>query len=139
MMGTKIYIDLLKLDFEECFTILKKELKQLNAGYKLNNDETNKFNSEIKPTTKKVSENGQIENTVSSWLEVDVCNWFKKKKIKVFIKEYFTPCNGRVLKELYKMSMEMPEIFVTTILRSDLNVNLKDIAFFRVELRLLFL
>jgi hypothetical protein len=151
LLGMKIYIDLINLDFDECFEKLTKELGKLNQENDLSNDfvktevknihrEIIQVDPEINIKTKKeISyELGVMETSVSSWSEEDVCNWFRNKKIKVSIREYLTPCDGKVLEELFKISKESRDFFLTK-LDLDSNVNLKDIAFFRVELRSLFM
>ena len=74
--------------------------------------------------------------TVNEWVEIDVDNWFTEKKINNSIKANISPCDGKVLEQLFKMSIEVPEFFYSC-LRNDTKANLKDLAFFATELRVL--
>ena len=77
-----------------------------------------------------------IKQLVSEWTETDVENWFHEKKILYSIKQNISPCDGNVLGQLYKMSIDVPEFFYSC-LRNDTKANLKDLAFFANQLRLI--
>ncbi len=146
----KIYIDL-NLDFEECIGSLKKELIMLNQGNEFNNvaaktevKQIYQVDTEFKPNIKLtgiscelLKNNNNKENHVYSWSKEDVYNWFNDRKIDSSIKESLTPCDGKMMAELYKISQDNSDFFLST-LYSDSKARLKDIVFFRIELKSLF-
>jgi hypothetical protein len=137
ILGAKIYIDFTKYGFDECMTRLEKELKMFDQGdTKIiqQNDCIEQDTAEKIPSSELIVK----KKSVYLWTIEDTENWFNNKKIHSSIKENMSPCDGRLLEQLYKMSHEVPEFFYST-LRLDTKANLKDIACFTVELRLLFI
>lgn len=131
-MGTKIYIDFTKHEFDVCMDRLKKELSLSTAV----NSNIDKKETNVRKLSANREDDG-YEDKISSWNQVETENWFKNRRISIPIRENMSPCDGRLLSQLYKMSNEVPEFFYST-LRSDTKASLKDIAIFASELDLLF-
>ena len=72
-----------------------------------------------------------------TWSEEEVGIWFKNTKINVSITESLSPCDGRLLEQLYGTLIRVPEFF-HSILHSDSNACLKDIVYFTAALAELF-
>ncbi len=140
MLGQKIYIDYTKYENDECNNRLLKEIKSiLNENIRHKQDlKAEYFNNKSLNNETNVSglSTDELKLTLL-WSENEVMIWMNAKQINSSIKENILPCNGRVLHQLYKMSADIPEFFYT-ILRSDTNSNLKDMAHFTSELKLLF-
>ena len=140
MLGTKIYIDFTKYEFQDCVERVKKELlmiKNQNSEPVINEQKSEMANELIgKPESSIILASNNIKS-IFNWSEADAEMWFNSKNMNASIKENFSPCDGRLLEQLYKMSIEVPEFFYTT-LRTDTKASLKDIAYFSSELRLLF-
>lgn len=77
-----------------------------------------------------------------NWTETQVQKWFIEKKIDQTIIKNISPCDGRVLYELFIIKNETPEFFYKSIgfaNNSFKNTNLRDIAHFSYELKKIFL
>lgn len=77
-----------------------------------------------------------------NWTETQVQKWFIEKKIDQSIIKNISPCDGRVLYELFMIKNETPEFFYKSIgyvNNSFKNSNLRDIAHFSYELKKIFL
>jgi hypothetical protein len=107
----------------------KKHEVHHNKQHNISNDKTDSI---IETVLKSIG----VKASVSDWTETDVDNWFLEKKILYSIKQNISPCDGNVLGQLYKMSVDVPEFFYSC-LRNDTKANLKDLAFFANQLRLL--
>lgn len=118
------------------------------------------FADTIKPTNTKETEPTYQENYLKSgpvgnvsklqsftvkeinWTETQVQKWFSEKKIDPTIIRNISPCDGRVLYELFIIKNETPEFFYKSIgfaNNSFKNTNLRDIAHFSYELKKIFL
>ena len=120
-LSGKAYIDFTCFNFEENMCKLKKHLETIIQTVII----------------KEEASLLECKKSIYQWNDDDVNNWLLNKNITLSIKENILPCDGRLLEQLYKMSIEVPEFFYTS-LRTDTKANLKDIATFATELRLLF-
>jgi hypothetical protein len=166
MLGAKIYIDFTKYEFEECISRLKKELFSIiEIKNELKNEkktpaqtvevETNETKTEVKVSgkqfvdkvfgkndIKKIIPETEISKPIVShpahlWTEAEINFWLIDKNISPAIILNVSPCDGKLLEQLFRMSKEVPEFFFSS-LRADTNASLKDIAYFTSELKILF-
>lgn len=76
-----------------------------------------------------------------NWTESQVQKWFSEKKIDASIIRNISPCDGRVLYELFMIKNETPEFFYKSIgfvNNTFKNATLRDIAHFSYELKKIF-
>lgn len=140
ILGSKIYIDFVKLDYEEAMRRLKFEIKSyLNKAFPhrdslIKEDDLKKKENEntTKETDKKTG-----EPLALSWTEKDVKHWLKEKKIHSKIVANVFPSNGQVLRQLVQIQSEAPEFFYKSI-SSKMAVPTRDVAIFAHELKNLF-
>lgn len=125
--------------FKDGLKKILEELKQLTGGQK--NVSFQKIKRPI--TTNKIkSEKQQIikkKNTkkVLDWTESQVNEWLKEKKIHKKIVDNITPCNGKLLNQLYSIKSEAPEFFYHSV-ASNKTLPTIEIVLFVSELTNLF-
>jgi hypothetical protein len=74
---------------------------------------------------------------VLDWTESQVNEWLKEKKIHKKIIENITPCNGKLLGQLYSIKSEAPEFFYHSV-ASNKTLPTIEIVLFVSELTNLF-
>lgn len=77
-----------------------------------------------------------------NWTESQVLKWFTEKRIDPAIVKNVSPCDGRVLYELFLIKHETPEFFYKSVgfaANSFKSPSLREIALFSYELKKLFL
>lgn len=143
ILGSKIFINFKKYDFEECTKRLSFELSHIFGSQSVERSlsnltikeevKTSKTSNQTIPTETKKEVNKQ------DWTESDVEKWFIETKINSKIYDYLKPMNGQILHSLYKVLRNSPDFFYNTI-RSDCaeKMNLKDIAYFSSNLESIF-
>ena len=99
----------------------------------------NILNSDLQPeptnnsTCMQYLETSKPSNSCASnvllWTEGQVKEWFIKNEIEIYIFEELRPCNGKTLKQLFKMKKEAP-IFFYQSLKEFRGVKLTSIARF---------
>jgi hypothetical protein len=77
-----------------------------------------------------------------NWTESQVHKWFMEKRIEASIVKNISPCDGRVLYELFLIKHETPEFFYKSLGYVNNSFNkgptLRDIALFSYELKKIF-
>jgi hypothetical protein len=134
ILGSKIYIDFTKYNFEECIRRLKQEIIQIN------NQNILTANDSISKDPVKNNNNSSINDTkkIENWNEKQVDDWLNEKKIHPVIVENVRPSNGKLLSQLFSMQQEAPEFFYSSI-SSNKQIVTREIAHFAFELKTLFL
>ena len=112
ILGSKIYINFTKNDFDECIKRLIKEVIQLNKSIGDAKGKRTLDNKIKQPIEKEV-----IQKLIKalSWSELDAENWIIDKKFHKEIVESLTPCDGELLYELYKMYIKIPGYFYSSL------------------------
>lgn len=139
MLGSRIFIDFTKYEFSECIRRLlleidnyhKSEVGSTLTAVDKPSEETNK----IETTTNHI-ENDKVKKA-EDWTERDVKRWLKEKHINKLIVQNVSPCNGKILNQLYSIQCNAPEFFYKSI-TSNKVIQTKDIAVFSYELKLIF-
>jgi hypothetical protein len=163
IMGSKIFVDFTKYDYQECIKRLLKELTPFIDQHKKNSSTTTdvavedknnnqKTSSGIAPHTSpseksKTTDTNKLtsqeegnhlkRNALISWTVDDVNKWIDEKKIHKIIKENIAPCNGELLSQYYGIYKNAPEFFFRSI-NPNAQLTLKDSAHFLNELSKLF-
>jgi hypothetical protein len=131
----------MKYDFKECIRRLKNEIDNINnkkidskieTSNTMNEDENQKITS--------VSNNQIVINEkLLSMTESDVDEWLISKQFRTSIVNCISPCNGKILYQMWSILQTCPEFFYTAM-RSDSEnkIGLKDLASFAYELNCLF-
>ena len=137
IMGTKIYVNFIKYNFEECIKRLKHEIDSIKRNSKLLESL-----SEIKSEINSIEiENKFLEvaksDSIEDWSEEKVKEWFIQNNLSLLIFENFKPCNGKILKQLYETKVAAPEIYFKTFKNIE-NFEFKNIMPFGVCLDDLF-
>lgn len=130
ILGSKMFINFLKYDFEECIRRLRNEILNI---YK-NDQQTANSNS---VSSAIVDTNKSSLKEKLSWSESQVDKWLNNKNFKTSIIQSIRPCNGKLLYQMYSMLQNAPEFFYST-LKSNGDLQLKDLALFSYELSNLF-
>ncbi len=124
---------------QESLKKISEEIKQLTAGPK-----SVSFQKTKRPvvTAKGKTVNQQIikkknPQKVLDWTESQVSEWLKEKKIHKKIVDNITPCNGKLLSQLYSIKSEAPEFFYHSV-ASNKTLSTIDIVLFVSELTNLF-
>lgn len=107
ILGSKIYIDFTKYEFEDCMRRLKKEMVALfNKKYSFDSvEDTNALMSSV------ISSLTNQLNCETDWSEQDVDNWLKEKNFNEFIVDSVRPSDGKLLYTMYKMLETAPDSF----------------------------
>ena len=136
-----MFINFMKYDFKECIRRLKNEIDNINnkkidskieTSNTMNEDENQKITS--------VSNNQIVINEkLLSMTESDVDEWLISKQFRTSIVNCISPCNGKILYQMWSILQTCPEFFYTAM-RSDSEnkIGLKDLASFAYELNCLF-
>ena len=69
--------------------------------------------------------------------EEQVKEWFVQNNLNMDIFEYFSPCNGEILKQLYEMKSSAPEFYYKAMHRIEENC-LRSIVLFTARLSKLY-
>ena len=121
-MGSKIYIDTTKYEFDECIKRLLKELDNLLGS---------ENGTDIKKPT--VIENNKPK--LRNWSQLQVKKWLNEKNFHLAIISSLNNSNGVILYKIFEMYTKMPQ-FVCKKLVNESNNELKltDVAYFIFEL-----
>lgn len=134
IMGSKIFIDFTKYEFDVCIKKLLNETTHLKQP-------TKKESSHPTHTSNPIQISSQPSDTVrqeiSNWTETEVMNWLNKKEINASIIENIMPCNGTLLDQYHDMQVSSPEFFYSS-LSSNKTIPFRDVAIFGRELKKLF-
>ena len=75
----------------------------------------------------------------SEWNQSQVETWLNQKSVSRTIKENVTPCDGKILNQIYLMLCDAPEFFYRSISSPDsTHISTRDLAQFAYELKSLF-
>lgn len=118
IISDKIFVNFTKYSFEECMKRLNRELKNL----------------ECCPEIIKLEENK--EKPVEKWNEDEVKEWFRNNFLNESILNFFEPCNGIILKQIYEMRRDAPEFFYQSF--RNLNIDMNSILNFTHKLKNIF-
>jgi hypothetical protein len=131
----------MKYDFKECIRRLKNEIDNINNKKIDSKIETsNTMNEDENQKNTSVSNNQIVINEkLLSMTESDVDEWLISKQFRTSIVNCISPCNGKILYQMWSILQTCPEFFYTAM-RSDSEnkIGLKDLASFAYELNCLF-
>lgn len=122
-MGSKIFVNFAKYDFQECMRRLKEEINSVNIP--------EHKPSETKTTAHPTQNTKVIKQSIQTidWTETDVNKWLSSKYINTIISENVKPCDGKILFQLYEMMNEAPEFFYSSI-TSNNTIPTREVAVF---------
>ncbi len=136
-----MFINFMKYDFKECIRRLKNEIDNINNKKIDSKIETsNTMNEDENQKNTSVSNNQIVINEkLLSMTESDVDEWLISKQFRTSIVNCISPCNGKILYQMWSILQTCPEFFYTAM-RSDSEnkIGLKDLASFAYELNCLF-
>jgi hypothetical protein len=134
IMGDKIFVNFNKHSFEQCITIMLKELN-------LSINQSNKIALTLAPPVPSVGCSSaplnQIDYSARNWNEKQINDWFVEKKVPQHVMTMLNPCNGEVLYQLYRLRSSAPEFYFQSITK-DSNLDLKSVLSFSLDLEKLF-
>ena len=125
ILGSKIFVDFTKYDFQECSIRLLKEIAEVP-------------NKENNPSSKTKTENSSDQkNKILAWNEKDVEKWMHEKQFEKNIIKSIIPSNGEMLESMYLLLIKSPDYFGGSV---DCNkkMKLRDVVYFSNELKKLF-
>ena len=139
IMGTKIFVNFTKYDYDECIRRLIMEIQPL---HKQNVIENPIEIIPVKVATVETVLNCEEDNEEHcvNWDSNDVEDWLNANNFHAVIKEHVLQCDGEMLYELYLIKQEASEYFYSLI-GSGLDagrMSLSDILIFAYELENLF-
>jgi hypothetical protein len=152
ILGSKMFINFKKYDWEECIRRLRAEIlslqkksakqqkqpKKLSKTPPLNNNNMISSNEKL-TTTEDSKPEAPLKQNKLEWKEEDVDSWIHEKKFSQTLIENIKPCNGKILYQLFIMCKNAPEFFYSSLRNeSNNNISLKDLALFSYELNNLF-
>jgi len=108
ILGSKIFVNFTKYNFEECMRRLKHEIVSFEQSEQENKTHVVEI---IKNPVVDVVQSKETYN----WSEYQVENWLLEKKINKSIQENVSPCDGKILFQLYEMMNTAPEFFYSSI------------------------
>ena len=135
IMGTKIFVNFTKYEYDECIRRLIMEIQPLHKQIVI---ETPIENIAVTEAVETVHEDES--ETCLNWDSNDVQDWLNANNFHAVIKEHVLQCDGEMLYELYLIKQEAAEYFYSLI-SSGLDANLlslSDILIFAYELENLF-
>ena len=101
IIGDKIFVNFTKYSFDECMRRLKSELAYyLFPSSVLLNDSASSHDQKTKP---------------EEWTEAECACWFKENNLNMTIFESLKPCNGMILKEMFKMKKNSSDFFYKSL------------------------
>jgi hypothetical protein len=132
IMGDKIFINLIKYEFEECLRRLSKEILALSPTKKA---QTQPSSSQQAAEPKTIEKNNQVDQMT----QANVKEWMEKNKIDSKICDYLLkgPCDGEVLFQLYEIKKRSPEFYDQSLRQVD-GLSIFSIARFSAALEKLF-
>ena len=118
IISGKPCINFTTANFDECLKKLTNELVDVktlapipldiplvSSTSSLSSDEKSSNNS---ATSNKVQER---PSSAEEWQVNHVKEWFAQNNLPINIFDYFKPCNGKILKELYSMKSSSPDLY----------------------------
>ncbi len=132
ILGSKMFVNFKKYDFEECIRRLKSELNHIIKKSPVIENKASMPTSAapIEPKT----------NSVLSWSVGQVNEWLEKKEFHPYISDNIRDSSGKTLQQMYLMQQKAPETFYTSLMRANpyKEIFLKDMAYLAHELNALF-
>ncbi|RNA07786.1 hypothetical protein BpHYR1_034465, partial [Brachionus plicatilis] len=137
ILGTKIFIDFSKYDFEKALFEVNRNLSLIKSS--LNKAEIETVKSDQTESNKIVTPQNK-ESIESDWNENQVEDWLRRVEIDQDIINDLIPCNGQILYQLYMILKWNPEFYYHSLKTPTLGslTNLKNLAIFTNELKKLF-
>lgn len=106
LLPESFLIDFVKIDFDECIYRIKHELEALRPNAK---------SKKVEPTFSVVKISDDVKAVVmikpEEWTDVQVKEWFIRNDINLLIFDYFRPCTGKILRQMYQMNVRTPEFY----------------------------
>jgi hypothetical protein len=156
LLGSRIYVDFTKYEFDECLRRLSKEIVVVyEQVYNLSSDRDEFRNmpmvseetiehvpSELGMTSWSnlslmiSSRSGDIADK-TEWTATDVDKWLDEKQFHEDVIRSVRPSNGKLLYSMYKMLETAPEAFYASLNKSS-SVTLRDLVYFSSELKNLY-
>jgi len=125
ILGSKIYVDTTKYEFDECIRRVVKEIENLTLV---------KYEKLIS-----ISSDENKLRDVSKWSVSQVTQWLNAKKFHPTILASLEKSNGEVLQQIYELYLKMPQFVCERLVaESDSKLRLIHLAFFTLELEKLF-
>ena len=164
ILGSKIFVNFTRYEFNECIRRLKIELDnvlanvkpdELNLPEKIEKVESaqvkatqineNKHVKQIFDHVSKINKEFTISQNIENkaeykWTEKEVEEGLKKIDVHPSIMANVKPCDGKILFELFLIKRESPEFFYRSLSANFVRkpVLLRDLAIFSNELRKIF-
>jgi len=123
-----VLIDFVKIDYDECIYRIKHELEALRPNVK---------NTKVESAFSIVKLNDVVTVKPEEWTEAQVKEWFIKNDINLLIFDYFRPCSGKILRQMYQMNVRTPE-FYNQSMKEIKNIKFNMIVLFTACLEELF-
>jgi hypothetical protein len=148
ILGSKIFVNFTKYDFDECMSRLRAELAnalktKLPVKASTAVTPSNHISIKISPATGTSSSSISTKNEAIEWSERKVESWMCDKNVNPTIRKNVLPCDGKILNQMYCMLESAPEFFYNSISNSASRENTvpaptRDVALFAYELKILF-
>ena len=121
ILGSKIYVDTTKYEFEDVIRRVVKEIENLKI-----------INHEIALPNN--GDDNKVLN-ISKWSSSQVTQWLNEKKIHSAIINSLANSNGEILHKIYEMYSKMPQFVCERLIaESDSQLKLIHLAYFTLEL-----
>jgi len=153
-MGTKIFVNFTKYEYDECIRRLENEIQPIMKPKKapgnaaqpsdITKEQVTDTKSKFLEPKQELVQSGadKLLKKLLTWSKRDVSAWLAEKSItnQTIRTNLGADCNGQVLFELYSMKAHAPDFFFG-FFRSDLEserLDLKELMAFAYELECLF-
>ncbi|CAF0704878.1 unnamed protein product [Brachionus calyciflorus] len=127
ILGTKIYINFSKYNFEDCLRKLKTEIKTVLEP----------MNDLQKETGQNLTMTDSSKEKIEKWTNQDIKKWLKEKQIHPEIASTLYMFNGELLFQLHKTYKTSPEYFNLSISKNN-QIDLYSVIHFTSEFEKLF-
>ena len=122
-MGTKIFVNFTRYDYEECIRRLNNEIMSL---IKSTQKQLSTKNNTVNKTEKQEADDLKIEinsllpvvdrnDGICEWTSEQVGEWLKLSVIHPVILGHLHQCNGQFLYEMFEMKIKAPDYFFSLI------------------------
>jgi len=148
-MGTKIFVNFTRYEYDECIRRLNNEIQPLLKATRKSSAQTAQSNAETRVDTTSTKDSGRTDEAkdtgiseANSWDAGEVRSWLAEAGVHPLIREHLHNCHGGHLHELFEMKLKAADYFFCFIGRcaaaSGRACSLKDILAFAFHLDELF-
>ena len=137
-MGTKIFVNFTKYEYEEC---IRRLLNEINPVLELENVDLVKKDEPKKTAIKIDQPDGNLTSLFDDtlqWSAEDLDDWLADKPVSEFARRSLKNCTGNLLHEMVLIKREAPEFFYSFLAGKMKSFRLKDILELAFELEILF-